>query len=110
MATINGRVVCSPRRMRLPARTDLVFSVINRSPGTLRFSAPEFLRAAGVTRTSHPWIDVDAGSFIVRPRGAARLTLRSPWSGEFYYACNRPGQQPRLASTGFIIVLPSARR
>ena len=110
MTMVDGRPACAPRLMRLPARRPVLLRVANRSAVALWFAAPEFLKASRLGTTRPRATDAGSGAFLVRARRTNRVSLVTPRSGRYYYACSRPAGQPRVESTGFIDVVPPPRR
>ncbi len=108
MNIVNGEVRCAPPRARLPARDPLDLRVVNRSRHPVTFVAPKFFNAAQHLKSAGFVMDLIKGGFLVAPNSTARVLLRTPAPGEYYYSCYPPGRIPTDPSSGFLIVTPAA--
>lgn len=106
ISVLNGQVVCLPQTMRLPARDLVSLRVINKSTRPILFAAPEFFQASEGMRTDGVIYNPDRGGFLVEGGSTLPVMLRTPSVGEYYYACNDPGEVSTVRGTGFIIVVP----
>ena len=103
---VNGRVVCLPQTMRLPARDLIGLRVINKSTRPIMFAAPDFFRASQGMRTDGVRYNPERGGFLVEAGGTLPVALRTPPAGEYYYACSELGEVSTVLSTGFLVVVP----
>ncbi len=107
MNTVNSDVQCGPPRARLPALDHLDLRVINQSEVPLMFVAPQFFEASRHIESAGFVMDLVKGGFLVAPKSTARVLLRGPAPGEYYFSCFRPSGIPNPASSGFLIVVPA---
>lgn len=107
MNTVNSDVRCGPQRARLPALGPLDLRVINQSEVPLMFVAPQFFKASQHTESGGFVMDLVKGGFLVAPKSTARVPLRGPAQGEYYFSCSQPSSIPNPASSGFLIVVPA---
>lgn len=103
---VNGRVVCLPQTMRLPARDLVGLHVINKSTRPILFAAPDFFRASQGMQTRGVRYNPERGGFLVEAGTTVPVVLRTPPAGEYYYACSEPGEVSTVLSTGFLVVVP----
>lgn len=103
---VNGRVVCLPQTMRLPARDLIGLRVINKSTRPIMFVAPDFFRASQGMQTDGVRYNPERGGFLVEAGSTLPVALRTPPAGEYYYACSELGEVSTVLSTGFLVVVP----
>ncbi len=108
MNTVNNDVQCGPPSARLPAQDSLDLRVVNRSETPLMFVAPQFFKASQHIESAGFVMDLVKGGFLVAPKSTARVLLRTPAPGEYYFSCFHPSSIPNPASSGFLIVVPAA--
>ncbi|MFC4171505.1 cupredoxin domain-containing protein [Microvirga sp. GCM10011540] len=109
MNYVNGDVQCGPPRARLPARDPLELRVINRADRIITFAAPKFFAATQHIESAGFVVDLVKGGFTVAPQSTARVLLRTPAPGEYYFSCFEAEEIPDPQSSGFLIVVPAAR-
>ena len=103
---VNGRVLCLPQTMRLPARDLISLRVINNSRKPILFAAPDFFQASQGMRTDGVRYNPGRGGFLVEAGSTLPVALQTPSAGEYYYACSEPGEVSTVLSTGFLVVVP----
>jgi hypothetical protein len=104
----DGKPVCDPADLRLPADTDVVLQVVSQANVPVTVTAPGQFEQGHLLHADGDLVHVmSEKGYLVKPMGRGTLKLRTLGAGEHSYACTATNRQ-NAPFTGKMILSPPA--
>ena len=107
MTVENGGAKCAPAELRLPANSDVVMNVVNKSTSQMTLTAPRIFENKNVLHHDGDLVHVASNDgYLVKANGKGVLKVRTIVEGSYPYGCTSVTKQSKPFE-GNLLLAPS---